>query len=78
MPANLAVRDATSTIPIVMSNGADPVAFGLVQSLSHPGGNVTGLTNFAETLASKGTGANGYISSSGSRFAADQRFRTLR
>jgi ABC transporter substrate binding protein len=55
MPANLAVRDATSTIPIVMSNGADPVAFGLVQSLSHPGGNVTGLTNFAETLASKGT-----------------------
>jgi putative tryptophan/tyrosine transport system substrate-binding protein len=53
MPANLAVRNATSTIPIVMSNGADPVAFGLVQSLSHPGGNVTGLTNFAEALASK-------------------------
>jgi putative tryptophan/tyrosine transport system substrate-binding protein len=53
MPANLAVRTATSTIPIVMSNGADPVAFGLVQSLSHPGGNVTGLTNFAEELASK-------------------------
>jgi putative ABC transport system substrate-binding protein len=53
MPANLAVRNATRTIPIVMSNGADPVAFGLVQSLSHPGGNVTGLTNFAEVLASK-------------------------
>ena len=31
----------------------DPVGFGLVQSLSHPGGNVTGLTNFAEALASK-------------------------
>jgi putative ABC transport system substrate-binding protein len=53
MPANLAVRKATSTIPIVMSNGADPVAFGLVQSLAHPGGNVTGLANFAEELASK-------------------------
>src|SRR5271166_5335797 len=53
MPANLAVRNATNTIPIVMSNGADPVAFGLVQSLSHPGGNVTGLANFAEELASK-------------------------
>jgi putative ABC transport system substrate-binding protein len=36
-----------------MANGADPVSFGLVQSLSQPGGNVTGLTNFAEDLASK-------------------------
>jgi len=53
VPANLAVSKATSTIPIVMANGADPVSFGLVQSLSHPGGNVTGLTNFAEGLASK-------------------------
>ncbi len=53
LPANLAASQATSTIPIVMANGADPVSFGLVQSLSHPGGNVTGLTNFAEDLASK-------------------------
>jgi putative tryptophan/tyrosine transport system substrate-binding protein len=53
MPANVAVRKVTSTIPIVMATGADPVGFGLVQSLSHPGGNVTGLTNFAEVLASK-------------------------
>src|SRR5246127_26857 len=53
VPANMAVSKATSTIPIVMANGADPVAFGIVQSLSHPGGNVTGLTNFAEDLASK-------------------------
>jgi len=53
VPANLAARDATSTIPIVMASGADPVGFGLVKSLSHPGGNVTGLTNFAEDLAAK-------------------------
>src|SRR6476659_2643144 len=53
LPASLAVRKATSTIPIVMATGADPVGFGLVQSLSRPGGNITGLTNFAEELASK-------------------------
>jgi putative tryptophan/tyrosine transport system substrate-binding protein len=52
-PANLAIAKATNTIPIIMASGADPVGFGLVQSLSHPGGNVTGLTNFAEELASK-------------------------
>ena len=53
LPANLALHQATSTIPIVMATGADPVGFGLLQSLSHPGGNITGLTNFAEELASK-------------------------
>jgi putative tryptophan/tyrosine transport system substrate-binding protein len=53
LPAHLAARKATSTIPIVMATGADPVGFGLVASLSHPGGNVTGLANFAEILASK-------------------------
>jgi putative ABC transport system substrate-binding protein len=52
MPANMAVSKATSTIPIVMANGADPVTFGIVNSLS-PGGNITGVTNFAEDLASK-------------------------
>jgi putative ABC transport system substrate-binding protein len=53
LPANMAAQQATSTIPIVMANGADPVGFGLAKSLSHPGGNVTGLANFAEVLASK-------------------------
>jgi putative tryptophan/tyrosine transport system substrate-binding protein len=53
LSAHLAARKATSTIPIVMATGADPVGFGLVASLSHPGGNVTGLANFAEMLASK-------------------------
>jgi putative ABC transport system substrate-binding protein len=53
VPAHLAARRTTNTIPIVMATGADPVGFGLVASLSHPGGNVTGLANFAELLASK-------------------------
>jgi putative ABC transport system substrate-binding protein len=53
LPANLALKKATSTIPVVMATGADPVGFGLAQSLSHPGGNFTGMTNFAEELASK-------------------------
>ena len=53
LPANLAVQKATSIIPIVMGTGADPVGFGLVKSLAHPGGNITGFANFAEELASK-------------------------
>ena len=53
VPANIAVSKATTTIPIVMANGADPVTFGIVNSLSRPGGNITGVTNFAEDLASK-------------------------
>jgi ABC-type uncharacterized transport system substrate-binding protein len=39
-----AVRNATSTIPIVMVFAADPVGSGFIQSLSRPGGNVTGLS----------------------------------
>ena len=53
MPANIAVHKATKTIPIVMSTGADPVMFGLVQSLSHPGGNVTGIAAVTAELAGK-------------------------
>ncbi len=53
-PAILAARRATASVPIVMMNGTDPVESGLVSSLAHPGGNVTGVTRFAAELIGKG------------------------
>jgi putative ABC transport system substrate-binding protein len=44
---------ATKTIPIVMASAGDPVATGLIASLSHPGGNVTGLTQIDTALGAK-------------------------
>jgi putative ABC transport system substrate-binding protein len=46
-------KDATKTIPIVMVTGADPVALGLVASLAHPGGNITGVSLMSAELAGK-------------------------
>jgi putative ABC transport system substrate-binding protein len=48
-----ALKNATKTIPIVMTGGSDPIEAGLVESLARPGGNVTGLTNFARELGGK-------------------------
>ena len=48
-----AARSVTSTIPIVMTNEADPIGSGLVASLPKPGGNVTGLTSRVSDMAGK-------------------------
>ena len=51
-PAVVAARQATSDIPIVMAPAGDPVGTGLISSLAHPGGNITGLSaTSAETGA---------------------------
>ena len=51
--AALASQKATSTIPVVFHTGGDPVEFGLVASLSHPGGNVTGVVSLGKILGPK-------------------------
>jgi putative tryptophan/tyrosine transport system substrate-binding protein len=53
LPAILAARQATKTIPILMVTNADPVAAKLVDSLARPGGNITGLSTLAQDLSGK-------------------------
>ena len=48
-----AANEATSTIPIVMTQDLDPVRNGFVASLAKPGGNITGLSNFGSDLSGK-------------------------
>ena len=52
-PAVIAAKQATRTIPIVMAPAGDPLGSGIVASLAHPEGNVTGFTLYAAELSSK-------------------------
>jgi putative tryptophan/tyrosine transport system substrate-binding protein len=52
-PATRAAKEATSTIPIVMTFDPDPVGNGFVASLARPGGNITGLATLAPELSGK-------------------------
>lgn len=53
-PAAQAAKKASQTVPVVMMRVADPVKSGLVASLSHPGGNITGLSFMPDALGPKG------------------------
>src|ERR1051325_11013042 len=52
-PSYLAAKQATKTIPIVMPVVSDPVGDGIVASLAHPGGNITGMSLMAPELSAK-------------------------
>jgi putative ABC transport system substrate-binding protein len=52
-PANLAAKSAKLNLPIVMVGVADPIGVGLIDSLSRPGGNLTGVTNIVVELTGK-------------------------
>jgi putative tryptophan/tyrosine transport system substrate-binding protein len=52
-PAARAAKETTTTVPIVMATGGDPVGLGLVTSLARPGGNLTGLTTLSRELSGK-------------------------
>ncbi len=53
VPALRAAKEATSTIPIVIQTGSDPVRRGFVASLAHPGGNITGVLSSSVGLNAK-------------------------
>jgi putative ABC transport system substrate-binding protein len=55
-PSVAALRRQMSTIPIVLVNVTDPVGQGFVESLAHPGGNITGFTDYDASMAGKWLG----------------------
>jgi putative tryptophan/tyrosine transport system substrate-binding protein len=55
-PAVKALQQASRTVPIVFVGISDPIGSGFVESFSRPGGNITGFTNFEETLGGKWLG----------------------
>jgi putative ABC transport system substrate-binding protein len=52
-PEIIAVKNATTTIPVVMSAVADPVRAGVAASFSRPGGNITGMASVTQEIESK-------------------------
>jgi len=52
-PAALAVKKAAPSVPLVMAAAGDPIGTGLIESLAHPGGNITGLSGMAVDLEGK-------------------------
>ena len=73
----VAAKAATQTIPIVFSLGSNPVEVGLVQSLSHPGGNVTGLTALQTAVTAQALGMNLLILNASNQSEIDAAFATL-
>jgi len=67
--ATVAARQATATIPIVMAHAGDPIGYGLIESLAHPGGNVTGTTSYSPEIAGKGVEILHELVSAGTRLA---------
>jgi putative ABC transport system substrate-binding protein len=55
-PSVTALHGITSSIPIVFVNVSDPLGSGVVESLAHPGGNITGFTNFESSMGGKWVG----------------------
>ncbi len=56
VPAALAAKAATSSIPVVFAIGGNPVEFGLVASINRPGGNITGVSTFNAEVGTKAMG----------------------